>query len=366
MSAISKEAPVVFVGTYTESEAGQSEGIYVYRIDPTSGELTFEKAVQGILNPSYLTIHPQQSFLYAVNEVQRFGGQPGGGVSAFSIASVTGELNLLNEQPSHGEDPCYISIEQTGRFALVANYTSGSISMFPIQKDGRLGPVSEVIQHSGSSVHPERQSGPHAHCILPNPTNHFAIAVDLGLDKLLIYRMDLVRGKLHKDSEVKVEPGAGPRHLTFHPNAHYAYLINELNSTLIAYRYDSDVGTFEEIETVPALLKDFKGGNLCADLHISPNGKYLYASNRGHDSIVCFLIDENTGKLTCRNHTSTEGQEPRNFAIDPSGVFLVAANQKTNNIVTFKIDPTSGQLSKTGHEVEVSMPVCVKFTYLKL
>jgi len=160
VSAISKEAPVVFVGTYTESEESQSEGIYVYRIDPTSGELTFETVVQGILNPSYLTIHPQQSFLYAVNEVQRFGGQPGGGVSAFSIDSVSGELNLLNEQPSHGEDPCYISIEQTGRFALVANYTSGSISMFLIQKDGRLGPVSEVIQHSGSSVHAERQSAP--------------------------------------------------------------------------------------------------------------------------------------------------------------------------------------------------------------
>ena len=207
---------------------------------------------------------------------------------------------------------------------------------------------------------------PHAHCILPDPANRFAIAVDLGLDKLLIYRMDFEKGKLHKDSEVKVEAGAGPRHLTFHPNAHHVYLINELNSTLIAYRYDSDVGTFEEIETVPALLKDFKGGNLCADLHISPNGKYLYASNRGHDSIVCFLIDENTGKLTYRNHTSTEGQEPRNFAVDPSGIFLLAANQKTNNIVTFKIDPASGQLSKTGHEVEVSMPVCVKFAYLKL
>jgi len=364
MSAMSKTAPFIFVGTYTEAEGSQSEGIYVYRMDPSSGELIFESVMKGVINPSFLEIHPQKNFLYAVNEVRSFNGQPGGGVSAFSINSNSGELNLLNTQSSPGEDPCYISIEQTGRFALVANYSSGSVAMFPIQADGGLGPASDVIQHAGSSIHPERQTGPHAHCILPDPTNRFAIAIDLGLDKLLIYEMDLEHGKLHKPTEVKVQAGAGPRHLTFHPNGRYAYLVNELNATLISYRYHSDIGIFEELQTVPTLPQDFKSENLCADIHISPNGKYLYASNRGHDSIACFFINENTGRLTYQNHTSTEGREPRNFAIDPNDAFLRTANQKTHNIVTLKIDSISGELFKTGHEVGVSMPVCLKFTYL--
>ena len=355
--------PLVFVGTYTETEGSQSEGIYVYRIDISSGELMLERVIKDILNPSFLEIHPGGHFLYAVNEVQNHRGQAGGGVSAFSIESD--QVNLLNDQSSQGSDPCYVSVEQTGRFALVANYTSGRIAIFPIQPDGQLGAASDVLQHTGSSVHPERQNGPHAHCILPDPTNRFAIAVDLGLDKLLIYQMDLKDGKLYQHAEVHVRSGAGPRHLTFHPNGQLAYLINELNSTLISYRYDSEHGTFEELQTVPALPQDFDGENLCADIHISPDGRYLYASNRGHDSIVCFFIDQETGRLMYRNHTSTGGREPRNFAIDPSGAFLLVANQKTNNIVTFRIDAEGGRLSKTGHEVEVSMPVCLKFSHLK-
>jgi 6-phosphogluconolactonase len=333
-------------------------------MDPSSVELTVE-TVKGVVNSSFLEIHPNRGFLYAVNEVQSFAGRAGGGVSAFSINRVSGELTLLNEQFSHGEDPCYISIEQTGRFALVANYTSGSIAMFPIQTDGRLGPISELIQHSGSSVHSERQTGPHAHCIVPDPTNRFAIVTDLGLDKLLIYRMDLESGKLHKHAEVDVRAGAGPRHFTFHPNSRYAYLINELDATLVGYRYHADAGMFEEFQTVTALPENFTGENLCADVHVSPDGKYLYASNRGHDSIVCFHIDEKTGQLTYQNHTSTEGREPRNFAISPDGTFLLVANQKTNNIVTFKIDPENGQLHRTKQQVEVPMPVCVRFVHRK-
>src|SRR5687768_7193669 len=333
-------------------------------MDPSSGKLRLETVAKGIVNPSFLEIHPSQRFLYAVNEVQSFAGQDGGGVTAYSIHPRSGELSLLNDQFSHGKDSCYISVEQTGQFALIANYTSGSIAMFPIQADGRLGPATEVIQHSGSSVHPERQAGPHAHCILPDPTNRFAIVADLGMDKLLVYRMDLEYGKLHKHAEVDVQAGAGPRHLTFHPNGHYAYLINELDFTLTGYRYQAEFGTFEELQTVPALPKDFKGENLCADVHVSPNGKYLYASNRGHDSVVCFLIDENTGQLAYRGHTLTAGREPRNFAIDPSGIFMLVANQKTHNTVTFKIDLETGELIKTDHEVEVSMPVCLKFAYI--
>jgi 6-phosphogluconolactonase len=237
--------------------------------------------------------------------------------------------------------------------------------MFPIETDGRLGPASQVIQHEGSSVHPERQTGPHAHCVLPDPTNRFAVVTDLGRDKILIYRMDLEGGKLHKHAEVDIQAGAGPRHLTFHPNGHYAYLVNELDATLIGYRYDADTGVFDEVQTVTASPEDFRRGNFCADVHVSPDGEFLYASNRGHDSIVCFRIDENTGRLTYQNHTSTEGREPRNFAISPDGTFLLVANQKTNTIVTFKIDPASGGLLKTKYQAEVSMPVCVKFAYWK-
>jgi 6-phosphogluconolactonase len=356
-------SPLVFVGTYTETEGSQSEGIYVYRMDPSSGALTFERVIKDILNPSFLEIHPGGRFLYAVNEVQNYGRQAGGGVSACSIESD--KVTLLNDQLSRGSDPCYVSVEQTGRFVLVANYTSGSVAIFPIQPDGQLGAASDVIQHAGSSVHPERQAGPHAHCILPDPTNRFAVAVDLGLDKLLIYQMDLENGKLHKHAEVDVQPGAGPRHLTFHPNGQFAYLINELNSTLVSYRYDPEHATFEDLQTVPTLPQDFKGENLCADIHISSDGRYLYASNRGHDSIVRFFIDQNTGLLTYRDHTSTEGREPRNFAIDPNGAFLLVANQKTNNIITFKINSKSGQLYNTGYEVKVSMPVCLEFFHMK-
>jgi 6-phosphogluconolactonase len=210
--------PFVVIGTYTEKEGSQSKGIYVYRMDSASGELTFMWEAKGILNPSYLEIHPRQRFLYAVNEVQSFGGQEGGGVSALSIDPASGELNMLNAYSSQGKDPCYISVEQTGRFALVANYSSGNAAMLPIQPDGQLGPASDVVQHSGSSIHPERQTGPHAHCILPDPKNRFAIAVDLGLDKLLVYQMDLELGKLNEHAEVNVRAGAGPRHLIFHPN----------------------------------------------------------------------------------------------------------------------------------------------------
>ena len=354
-----RNTPLVFVGTYTEQEGSESKGIYVFRMDSASGDLTFENAVEGISNPSYLDFHPGHNILYAVNEVQAFAGKTGGGVSAFSIDSGTPEV--LNQQPSHGTDPCHISVEQTGRFALVANYSSGSVAMFPIQPDGQLGPATDVVPHSGSSVHPERQASPHAHCILPDPTNRFAIAVDLGLDKFLVYEMDLEKGKLNKHAEVKVQPGAGPRHLAFHPTGKFAYLVNELNSTLIGYRYHAESGSFEELQTVSALPGDFTGESLCAAIKVSPGGSFLYASNRGHDSIVCFRIDENTGMLTYRSHTSTGGKEPRDFAIDPSGNFLLVANQKSHRILTFRIDGQSGKLTRTGHELEVSMPVCLKF-----
>ena len=353
--------PVVYIGTYTEHIGSVSKGIYIYRLNLASGELTFERQAVGILNPSYLAFHPQGGFLYAVNEVRSFAGEEGGGVSAFSIDSDSGEVELLNAQPSRGKDPCYISVERTGRFALVANYSSGTAAMLPIQPDGKLGPATDVIQHSGSSVHPERQTAAYVHSILPDPTNRFAIAADLGTDKLMVYEMDLEKGKLRRHGEVRVQPGAGPRHVIFHPNGGYLYLINELDSTVNVYRYRSDNGSFDEVQSVSTLPKDFEGENLCADLHIW--GTYLYASNRKHDTIAWYLIDESTGRLTYQDEIASGGKEPRGFGIDSTGSFLLAAHEKSANVVVFQIDPSTGKPLKTGHEIEVSHPVCVKFAY---
>ena len=363
MADHSKKAPFVFIGTYTEHEGSQSKGIYVYRMDPSTGELKFEWEAKGILNPSYLALHPQKPFLYAVNELGTFAGQEAGGVSALSIDPRSGELNLLNAFSSQGKDPCYISIEQTGRFALVANYSGGNAAMLPIQADGRLGPATDVVQHAGSSVDPKRQTAPFVHSIVPDPANRFAITADLGVDKLVIYEMDLENGKLNKHGEVKVQPGAGPRHSIFHPNGKYLYLINELNSTLIAYRYHAGAGRLEELQTISTLPTGFKGENLCADLHIS--GRYLYASNRKHDSLAWYLIDENTGQLSYEGEIPSGGKEPRGFAINPTGNFLLAAHERSDNVVLFKIDSSTGKLSSSEYEVKVSQPVCVKFAYLE-
>jgi 6-phosphogluconolactonase len=362
MFASPQKAPFVFIGTYTEHEGSQSKGIYVYRMDPATGELQFEWEAKGILNPSYLEIHPSKRFLYAVNELGNFAGQEAGGVSALSIDPASGELHLLNAYSSQGKDPCYISIEQTGRFALVANYSGGNAALLPIQADGQLGPASDVVQHSGSSVDPKRQTGPFVHSIVPDPTNRFAIVADLGADKLVIYAMDLENGKLNKHGEVAVQAGAGPRHSIFHPNGKYLYVINELNSTLIAYRYHAESGSLKELQMISTLPPGFEGENLSADLHIS--GSHLYASNRKHDSLAWYRIDENTGQLSYEGEIPSGGKEPRGFAIDPTGSFLLAAHERSDNVVLFKIDSSTGKLSSSGYQVKVSQPVCVKFTYL--
>ena len=358
MSSIAKN-PVVFIGTYTEHEGSQSKGIYIYELNLSTGELIRERIVEGVVNPSYLALHPQHNYLYAINEVESFAGKEGGGVSAFAVDAESGEAELLNVQSSEGKTPCYISIDQTGRFAMVANYNGGNVAMLPIQADGRLGPATAVVQHDGSSVDPERQTAPFVHSILPDPKNRFAIAADLGADKLVIYEMDLENGKLNEHAEIRVKPGSGPRHLIFHPNGDYLYLINELNSTLNVYRYDSELGSLEEIQTISTLPPDFQGKNLCADLHIY--GTYLYASNRKHDSIAWYLIDEVTGQLSYEGEVLSGGKEPRGFAIDPTGRFLLAAHERSDNVVVFQIDSSTGKPIETGIEIKVSQPVCVKF-----
>ena len=346
----------LYVGTYT---SGKSEGIYGYRMDVATGALTRFTSCKSV-NPSFLAIDRSKRYLYAVNEVGQYAGKPGGGVSAFAIDPATGNLRLLNEQATLGADPCYLTIDHHKRTLLVANYTGGSVSALPLRSDGTLGMVIDHKQHEGSGIR-EQQKGPHAHCIILDRLERYALAADLGTDKVMIYRFDSSTGKLTpaKQPWDELQSGAGPRHLTFHPNGKYVYAINELDSTLTVFKYND--GTLTQVETVSTLPSDFSGVSYCADVHVSATGKFLYGSNRGHDSIVVFEIDPRTGKLKQLEHVSTEGKWPRNFAIDPTGRFLLVANQHTDNVVTFSIDPTTGRLTPTGQVTEIPIPVCLKF-----
>jgi 6-phosphogluconolactonase len=350
---------LVYVGTYT---AGKSEGIYLYRMNLSSGELIHLSTAAGVVNPSFLTLDSRKRYLYAVNEVTDFSGKPGGAVSAFAINQKTGNLQFLNQQPSLGSAPCYVSIDRTGRFILVANYGGGNVSVLPIGRDGRLGTATDVDQHKGSSVNQSRQEGPHAHSIVLDRGNRYAYSCDLGTDKILIYRFDSKRGKLTANRQpwVQVKAGAGPRHFTFHPNGQYGYVMNELDSTITSFHCDSSSGTLKPAQTVHTLPDGFSENNTTADIHVSPLGRFLYGSNRGHNSIVVFEIDQKTGNLRFIDHTATGGRTPRNFAIDPTGRFLLAANQDSDTIVTFRLDPETGRLKPTGHVAEVPSPVCLK------
>ena len=358
-AAESLREALVYVGTYT---TGKSEGIYLYRMNLSSGELKHLSTAAGVVNPSFLTIDSQQRYLYAVNEVTDFSGKPGGAVSAFAINRKTGRLQFLNQQPSFGGAPCYVTIDRTGRFILVANYVGGNVSVLPIAGNGRLGSATDVDQHHGSSVNPTRQEGPHAHSIVLDRGNRYAYSCDLGTDKIMIYRFDSKKGKLTANQQpwVQVKAGAGPRHFTFHPSGKFGYVMNELDATITSFHCDSLTGTLKEAQTVHTLPDGFSENNTTADIHVSPFGKFLYGSNRGHNSIVVFEIDEQTGKLRYIEHAPTGGRTPRNFAIDPTGRFLLAANQDSDTIVTFLIDPATGRLKPTGHVADVPSPVCLK------
>ena len=366
MTNQNNKAILVYVGTYTRQAPhaqGKSEGIYLYRLDLSTGALSYISLAAGVANPSFLAIHPQQRYLYAANEVEDFGGRSSGAVSAFAIDPKTGELTYLNQQPSQGAAPCHLSVDQTGQFVLAANYGGGSICVLPVMADGRVGEATDFVQHAGSSVNPQRQAGPHAHSITLDPANRYAFAADLGLDKIMIYRLDLGRGKLQPNPEqpwAAIKAGAGPRHFAFHPNRNAAYVINEIGSTITAFAYDETRGALTELQTVSTLPEGFTGRSHTADIHIAPSGRFVYGSNRGHDSIVIFAIDPGTGKLTYIGHEPTQGKVPRNFAIDPTGTFLLAANQNSDTIVSFWLDQQTGRLKPTGHITETPTPVCLK------
>jgi len=343
---------LVYVGTYTGEK---SKGIYAFRMDK-QGKLAPLGLVAETPSPSFLAVHPNNKYLYAVNEKNE------GSVTAFSIDAKSGKLTQLNDQPSHGAGPCHLIVDETGKTVMSANYGAGSIAAYPIQKDGSLGEATAKIQHQGSSVDQRRQKGPHAHHVTTDPANRYALVCDLGLDKVLIYKFDPAKSSLVANDPAfgALKPGAGPRHLAFHPKADFAYVNNEMNSTLTVFSFDKKRGALEELQTVSTLPGEVKG-NSTAEIEVHPSGKFVYVSNRGHDSIACYSIDQKTGKVTLIEHESTQGKTPRNFAIDPKGEFLLAENQGSHSIVVFRVDSKTGRLEATGEKTEVGSPVCIKF-----
>lgn len=366
MSAQKADSRFIYVGTFTGATelGGGAEGIYVCRMDMNTGAVELVHGVPDVPNPSYLTLHPDRPLLYAVNAVPEIDGHAGGAVGAYAVDHATGKLTFLNRQPSQGAGPCHVSVEQTGRYAIAANYAGGSVAILPIQDDGSLGPPSDWVQHFGSSVNPDRQGEPHAHSFTPDPENRFALACDLGLDQVLVYRLDLEQGKLPPNDPpfATVPPGAGPRHLDFHPNGRVVYVINEIGNTITVFAYDQDNGALTELQTIPTLPEDFTDTSHTADVHVHPSGKFVYGSNRGHDSLAIYAVNEADGTLSLIGYESTQGEVPRNFVIDPSGTFLLAANQDTDSIVTFRVNADSGMLEPTGHIASVPTPVCLKFS----
>lgn len=354
---------LVYIGTYTST--GKSEGIYVHKFDSETGKLTPFQTVKNVLEPSFLTIEKDRKYLFAVNELLEYEGKKSGSVSAFAIDQKTGNLQFLNKQSSLGDAPCFITTSENGKFVLVANYLGGNVSVYPIEKDGKLGASVSLVQHSGTGPNKDRQEAAHAHSITLSPDNHFAYACDLGIDRIMIYRFDHPTGKLTPNENqtfYQTKAGAGPRHFSFHPNGKFAFVINELDLTITSLAFDKNLGTLKEIQSVPTLPKGASTvGVTCADIHVSPSGKFLYGTNRGHNSIVSYQIDENTGNLQYIENTSTQGKKPRNFAIEPNGKFLLVANQDSDNIVVFRIDEKTGKLQPTGNIVNVPVPVCLKF-----
>jgi 6-phosphogluconolactonase len=347
----------LYVGTYT---GGASEGIYLLEYCPATGAMR-PLGVTPAENPSFLATDPQGRWMYAVDELPNGQADAMGIVSAYAIEPASGALELLNQQPTHGTVPCYVSVDATGVAAMVANYGSGSVASYPIGEDGTLGEAASVHQHQGAGDDPRRQEGPHAHSILPDRTNRRALAADLGIDQIRRYQLDAATAALTPAEPVAVDvaPGSGPRHLAFSHDGRYLYAINELGNTVMAYAYDGDTGALTHLQTINALPAGWSGTSYCADLHLHPNGRWLYGSNRGHDSIVGYAVDAASGQLSLIGHWACGGAWPRNFCIDPAGKHLLVANQNSDNVVVFAIDGDTGAVTPTGQAFEVSKPVCL-------
>jgi 6-phosphogluconolactonase len=353
---------LVYVGTYTGE---QSRGIYVSRFDPQTGALGQPELAVESTNPSFLAVHPSRTFLYAVNEIGEFEGQPAGSVSAFAIDRTSGRLTEINRQPSGGPGPAHLIVDRAGRNVLVANYGGGSAAVLPVERNGALRPPSSVVEHTGSSANPIRQKRPHAHAIQLDAENRFAYVPDLGIDRVMIYRFDADRGTLqpHDPPSAAVAPGAGPRHFAFHPGGRFAFVINELTCTITTFSREPTPGALTAVHTVSTLPagETVQKGYSTAEIRVHPSGRFVYGSNRGHDSIAVFSVDEATGRLTLVQHEPTQGSTPRNFNLDPGGRWLLAANQRSHSVVVFRIDQETGRLTPAGHQIEVGSPVTVAF-----
>jgi 6-phosphogluconolactonase len=349
---------LVYFGTYT---GGKSQGIYQSELDLASGALTPATVAAEVVSPSFLAIHPSRRFLYAVNEAE-IAGKKGGAVSGFALDPRTGQLTLLNQQSSGGAGPCHLVVDSRGKSVLVANYGGGSVASLPIGDDGKLGPATSFIQHKGTSVDPKRQEAPHGHSINLDAANRYAVAADLGLDQVLVYKFDAAQGTLAPNDPpfARVASGAGPRHFAFHPTGRFGYVINEMGNTVTAFAYDAEHGILKEIQSITTLPEDFKGTSYTAEVQVHPTGKFLYGSNRGHDSLAIYTIDPDSGRLTAVGFEKTGGKTPRNFGIDPTGTYVLACNQASDNVVVFRVDQNTGELKPTGHTLAVPAPVCVK------
>lgn len=355
---------LVYIGTNVASE--QENTIYLYRLNPATGALAPVSAYKGGAQPTYLAMDASHRHLYAVSETGAFKGQDhSGGVSTLAIDGRTGALTMLGQQPSTGASPCYISLDRTGKNALVANYmgsaTGGNVALLPVQPGGQLAAATATDQHQAPVGPHANQTTPHAHALLPDPANRFAFSADLGTDKVYGYRLDAAQHSWQPlpAPAFVAKPGAGPRHLTFHPNGRYAYLVNELNSTVTALAYNAPTGTFRELQTLTTLPAGFSGDNSGADVHVAPDGRFLYTSNRGRNSIAVFAIAAD-GQLAPVQDVDTQGKTPRNFALDASGRVLLVANQNSNNVFTYQVDKQTGKLTPTGQHVDVPSPMFVE------
>ncbi len=352
----------VYFGTYTGKD---SRGIYVATFDAETGKLGEPELAAEMVNPSFVAIHPSKKYLYAVGEIADFEGKKTGGVGAFAINGATGKLTLLNQQSSEGTGPCHVVVDKAGKSVLVANYGGGSCASLPVDAEGKLGKAASAIQHKGSSVDKARQEAPHAHSINLDPANKFAFCADLGLDKILIYKFDPAKSTLTPNDPAAgvVSPGSGPRHFAFHPSGKFAYVCNEMLSTITAFAANPETGALTELHTLTTLPQPTPG-NSTAEIVVHPSGKFVYVSNRGHDSLAMYAIEQATGRLTSLGNAPTGGKTPRNFNIDPTGKWVLAANQSSSTVTVHAIDQSSGKLTPTGQTVTVGAPVCVRFVAL--
>ncbi|MAI17216.1 MAG: hypothetical protein CMH04_00975 [Marinovum sp.] len=350
---------LVYVGTYTIDS--KSKGIYPFRLDSNTGSLTRCAKAISLTNPTFITSSANN--LFAVSEVADVNGTYGGSVNTYHINKETGALTFINSQSTQGAYPCHVALDTLEKQLAVSNYMGGNIVVYPIKENGKIGDLNDVAQHyGGSKGNTERQEGPHAHSVIFTPDNKYALVADLGKDMVLSYSLT-AQGKLmsHKNGVINTELGQGPRHMEFHPNGQFMFLLNELGNTIQSFKYHNDSGVLEQVNIISSLPSDFKGDSIAADIHVHPSGKFLYASNRGQDSLVLCAINQENGVLEVLGHQSTFGKHPRNFSIDPTGNFLLVANKDSNNIVTFKIDQDSGILSSINENVEVTQPVCIHF-----